>query len=374
MIDQINIPLNVAIVSLISITALVCSILIAYFVPGNQLRGKKYLVGYYFLFSLTYFLIIFYYGEYYPNIDWHLIESPVSELNTIVLFLFIHKSLIENYKIKSWYYLLYTTFILTLLRFGMYVLGIRNSIIDSIFNSEFYTVFSFIYDIFILLLLVRTVLWYKKVVMKTESSFENFQYKWVSFVLYATIIFSFFPLTWSLIVHYTDIPIESQLNYVIAGMITLTYLIVVTLKTLKNFDHTQALNISEEMEEIMNSEAEKQVSDIHLDVYNKILEKIEQEKIYKQSDINLNQVAHMIENRPRLVSEAINACYKNNFYHFINSFRIKEAKQILENSVDPKLTIAEVMYEVGYNSKSSFNTTFKKQLGMTPSEFRKKYM
>jgi AraC-like DNA-binding protein len=40
--------------------------------------------------------------------------------------------------------------------------------------------------------------------------------------------------------------------------------------------------------------------------------------------------------------------------------------------VDKKITVLEVLYQVGFNSKSSFNTVFKKQTGLTPSEFKKK--
>jgi len=61
-----------------------------------------------------------------------------------------------------------------------------------------------------------------------------------------------------------------------------------------------------------------------------------------------------------------------NFYDFINRYRILEAKQLLTNPKDPKITVLEVLYEVGFNSKSSFNTLFKKYTGLTPTEFRKK--
>ncbi|MCB0684696.1 MAG: AraC family transcriptional regulator, partial [Saprospiraceae bacterium] len=49
------------------------------------------------------------------------------------------------------------------------------------------------------------------------------------------------------------------------------------------------------------------------------------------------------------------------------------ARERLANPADPKETILEVMYEVGFNSKSSFNTLFKQQTGLTPSEYKKKH-
>ena len=63
--------------------------------------------------------------------------------------------------------------------------------------------------------------------------------------------------------------------------------------------------------------------------------------------------------------------FGKSFFDFINAFRIREAQQVFRESGDDKLTILEVMYQVGFNSKSSFNTAFKKETGQTPSEFRK---
>ena len=58
------------------------------------------------------------------------------------------------------------------------------------------------------------------------------------------------------------------------------------------------------------------------------------------------------------------------FYDLINRYRIEEAARLLTDPEDEKITILEVLYQVGFNSKSSFNTLFKKYMGMTPTEFR----
>jgi len=47
--------------------------------------------------------------------------------------------------------------------------------------------------------------------------------------------------------------------------------------------------------------------------------------------------------------------------------------ELFQQTTDEKLTVLEVLYEVGFNSKSSFNTAFKKFTGTTPSEFKRKY-
>ena len=54
----------------------------------------------------------------------------------------------------------------------------------------------------------------------------------------------------------------------------------------------------------------------------------------------------------------------------MNTYRIKEAQKRLENPKEAKETISEVMYEVGFNSKSAFNTAFKKKTGLSPSQYK----
>jgi|HubBroStandDraft_1064217.scaffolds.fasta_scaffold13301_3 AraC-like DNA-binding protein len=89
-------------------------------------------------------------------------------------------------------------------------------------------------------------------------------------------------------------------------------------------------------------------------------------------DLTLEQLASQVKLRPKLLSQAINEGLGKNFFEFINQYRIEEAKRLLTDPADKKITVLEVLYQVGFNSKSSFNTVFKKQTGMTPSEFKKR--
>ncbi len=113
---------------------------------------------------------------------------------------------------------------------------------------------------------------------------------------------------------------------------------------------------------------------------NKETDQIEQNLIqYMQStkpflapELTLDQLALQLSLRPRELSRIINERLGQNFYDFINRYRIQEACRLLTNPKDRKITVLEVLYEVGFNSKSSFNTLFKKYTGLTPSEFKKK--
>jgi AraC-like DNA-binding protein len=95
-------------------------------------------------------------------------------------------------------------------------------------------------------------------------------------------------------------------------------------------------------------------------------------KPYLEPELTLVQLAAQLSIKPRILSQAINSVLQQNFFDFINHYRIEEATRMLTNPEDKKITILEVLYGVGFNSKSSFNTLFKKYVGLTPTEFRKK--
>ncbi len=95
-----------------------------------------------------------------------------------------------------------------------------------------------------------------------------------------------------------------------------------------------------------------------------------QEKPYLEYELSLEHLASRTSIPARYLSQIINERFQKNFFDFVNSYRVEEAKRLLEDkSLD--LRINEVMYDSGFNSKSTFNSVFKKSIGMTPSEFRR---
>jgi AraC-like DNA-binding protein len=95
-----------------------------------------------------------------------------------------------------------------------------------------------------------------------------------------------------------------------------------------------------------------------------------EQKPYLNPTITLKELASQISLSPRYLSQIVNEYTHQNFYEYINRYRIEEAQRLLG---DPavKLNITEVFYEVGFNSKSSFNTAFKEVTGTTPTRYKK---
>lgn len=99
-------------------------------------------------------------------------------------------------------------------------------------------------------------------------------------------------------------------------------------------------------------------------------EYIKTKKPYLNPDITLNQMAEVLNVSARILSQIINEYFNQNFYDYVNRLRIEESKRML--ICDKKRTVSEILYEVGFNTKSAFNTAFKKATGLTPSEYRRK--
>lgn len=96
-----------------------------------------------------------------------------------------------------------------------------------------------------------------------------------------------------------------------------------------------------------------------------------QNKPYLDPNISLNKLAKNINLTKTYLSQLLNDEFKQNFYDFINKYRIEESKKLLADQSHSKKAIIEIIYEVGFNSKSTFNSAFKKFTGLTPKEFKK---
>lgn len=102
-----------------------------------------------------------------------------------------------------------------------------------------------------------------------------------------------------------------------------------------------------------------------------LMKLFEVDKIYKENNICLEILANSLNTTRHNASQVINEHFDMSFHELINTYRINEAKHILNNDHKRNLNIIEVAYEIGYNNKVTFNKAFKKDTGLTPSEFQR---
>lgn len=89
--------------------------------------------------------------------------------------------------------------------------------------------------------------------------------------------------------------------------------------------------------------------------------------------LSLQKLANSIGKTPKSLSVLINQSSKAHFFDYVNKYRIDKAKELLGTDFDSKLTVQQVMYQVGFNSKSSFYTAFKKYTNQTPLQYKKAF-
>jgi len=98
---------------------------------------------------------------------------------------------------------------------------------------------------------------------------------------------------------------------------------------------------------------------------------LEEQKPYLDPELSLPKLAEMMACSTHELSHLINQGFERNFYQLINGYRVEESKRLLMDEKLLHLNILAIGFEAGFNSKTTFNTTFKNHTGMSPLEYRK---
>ncbi|MEC3908733.1 helix-turn-helix domain-containing protein [Tamlana sp. 2201CG12-4] len=213
---------------------------------------------------------------------------------------------------------------------------------------------------------------YKKAIKDNYSKLESLSLNWLKWVL---IIFSF---TTALDViqstlFFLNIELIPTENFVF-----ILILLIINILYFKGFmSSNNLIGLKEEDIVLSQSMSSRKRLNTTLKenqiIVNKLEDHIKETRTFENPDLTITTLSQELGIPKRTLSELINDYYDKNFVDFINTHRIIEAKRRFMNPKDNKETILEVMYSVGFNSKSSFNTAFKRKTGLTPTEFKSKY-
>lgn len=105
----------------------------------------------------------------------------------------------------------------------------------------------------------------------------------------------------------------------------------------------------------------------------KLLHKMQTEKPYLDPDLSLPSLAHQMDLSVHEMSELVNQGFGENLAQFVNRYRLEESKYLLLSEKHHHLNMLGIAFEAGFNSKSAFNTVFKKMTGISPSEYQKQH-
>ncbi len=97
---------------------------------------------------------------------------------------------------------------------------------------------------------------------------------------------------------------------------------------------------------------------------------MDEKKIYRNPELNLNSLSRATNISERTLSESINNVLHKNFYQFVNEYRVKEIQEKLKDHKNSNLKILSMALDSGFNSKATFNRIFKEYTGLTPKQFK----
>jgi AraC-like DNA-binding protein len=108
---------------------------------------------------------------------------------------------------------------------------------------------------------------------------------------------------------------------------------------------------------------------ILIELNEKLLHYMEDEKPYLDPELSLPQLADALAVPRNLLSGVINRFQKINFYEFVNTYRVDEVKRLMQDESNKHLKLISLAYDAGFNSKASFYRIFKQMTKMTPTEY-----
>ncbi len=226
----------------------------------------------------------------------------------------------------------------------------------------------------------REIKRYRQIVNENYSDIGKYNYKWIRQLLYAflfillvTVIKNF---TWSFFNETMHGILDLLLKLVV--LVFITWIIYKALKRPYLFSGVNSQikllkELIKEQELIDKVSSTNQLSIQEKALQQKLDRFMSQEKPYLDPALTLHDLARLLDVPSRELSILLNQYYKQHYFDFINSYRIDHAIQILLDPERKKLTVLEIMFDVGFNSKSSFNTAFKKYTNLSPTAYRAKH-
>jgi AraC-like DNA-binding protein len=104
-----------------------------------------------------------------------------------------------------------------------------------------------------------------------------------------------------------------------------------------------------------------------IQLYKKLLQYMENEKPFLNPKLSLSELAKQLDISINQLSQIINQQARVNFHDFVNRYRVEEF--LLNAEKNKNFSLLALALDAGFNSKSTFNSIFKKQKGLSPSQY-----
>jgi AraC-like DNA-binding protein len=209
---------------------------------------------------------------------------------------------------------------------------------------------------------------HRKNLVRFESSIQGKDLNWLDYILVQVIIISVIALVSNVMGREAPGVLMNGVNLVVVFAVA-----YYAIGQKEIFPVQQALEAQlDEIDKADETETKRKLmSDEELELIKRRLTQLMAAELpYLDSNLNLVKLSERLDLTPHKLSYTINTGYQLNFFQFVNQYRVEKAKELLLNN-HLNHTVLAIAFEAGFNSKTAFNTTFKKICGLTPTEFAK---
>ncbi|MCU0369840.1 MAG: helix-turn-helix domain-containing protein [Bacteroidales bacterium] len=221
---------------------------------------------------------------------------------------------------------------------------------------------------------------YRKVLLENFSNASLFNYRWLFQLIFIFAIATFLASLKNLFM-FMEIDLAYKYSLLLMSLLLLGYICWMVFRAMRYPELFRGIDsklqtvswIAKEDERLVKIEAVQPDPETvkKLTMLNSFMSESEP---YLDPSLSIFDLSRQIHIPAKDLSLLINHDLNTHFFDFVNGFRIMKAMEILKDPSKKELTVLEILYEVGFNSKSSFNTAFKKHTRLTPTEYRRKYL
>ncbi|WP_426485765.1 helix-turn-helix domain-containing protein [Flavobacterium sp. 2] len=311
-----------------------------------------------------------------------LLKSTFCLLEMPLIYLYVLAVCYSDFRLK-WKHLIYTSpFVVMNL-----VLMPRFYLKSSIENQQFLANFSTTFEGYFFQILIECQYWfyivsiflilkkYKKIYLENYANPSTSTYKWLFQMNCVFIVMHSITASKNLL-RYTASRDTFLWGNVLMVVMALSVICWFVMKALNHPELFRGINSKLKLTKDILPEIEEKKPPVTVED-DSVSEQIQTLKQYMTEkepfldpSLTIQELANQIDIPVRDLSILINHKMDQHFFDFVNEYRIQKAMHILKDESKSQLTVLEILYEVGFNSKSSFNSSFKKYTNLTPTAYR----
>lgn len=351
----------------------------------NKFFADKFLILYLTFAALRQAYIYIEYSGVLEESYWMLLGKGIYLLHAPFFFLYVYALTMQRSLQPKQYVLIFFPFVIYVLHFFYYYIWVFGSVSVSIekgilfVNGKsslswliFVVLFLIIEPVFLVIFysLLRR---YKKRLLESVSNTERINLNWLN------ILFYFWLLSSVILIPMGTVTVgrgwfSTNLLEMLIEIVSVTFFFIVGFYGFKQTTVFTNLTLSEELptkSASSNYERSGLSAQQAKEYHSQLLVLMEEKKPYLNGELTAGELSNLLGISVNHLSQVLNKEQKQNFFDFVNSYRVRDVILTMEDPNNSHLTLLAMALNSGFNSKTSFNTIFKKATNQTPSLYYK---